>query len=97
MQAAPSSMGALAQAEAKMIEETRLLDTFLELVRIDSPSGEEERVSRHLEKALADLGLEVERDAMHNLVGRLAGNGEPVLLAAHMDTVTPGSGAAAGR
>jgi tripeptide aminopeptidase len=75
-----------------MINETRLLDTFLELVSIDSPSGEEETVSRHLEQVLGDLGLEVERDAMHNVVGRLPGQGETVLLAAHMDTVTPGSG-----
>jgi len=75
-----------------MINETRLLETFLELVRIDSPSGEEAAIAQELETRLRDLGLTVERDAMNNVVARLPGQGPPLLLAAHMDTVMPGRG-----
>ena len=75
-----------------MINETRLLDTFLALVRIDSPSGEEAAIAQELEARLHKLGLTVELDAMHNLVARLPGQGTPFLLAAHMDTVMPGRG-----
>jgi len=75
-----------------MINDTRLLDTLLALVRIDSPSGEEVAMARELKARLRNLGLRVELDAMHNLVARLPGQGAPFLLAAHMDTVMPGRG-----
>lgn len=73
-----------------MINETRLLETFLDLVRIDSPSGEEAAIAQELEKRLSDLGLTVELDAMNNVVANLPGQGAPLMLAAHMDTVMPG-------
>jgi tripeptide aminopeptidase len=73
--------------EMQMINETRLLDTLLALVRIDSPSGEESAMARELDTRLRGLGLTVQLDAMHNLVARLPGQGVAVLLAAHMDTV----------
>ncbi len=75
-----------------MINVARLLDAFLSLVAIDSPSGEEEAISAHLEARLRALGLTAERDAMNNVIARLDGEGEPVLLMAHMDTVMPGRG-----
>ncbi len=75
-----------------MINEERLLNTFLDLVRIDSPSGEEATIAGALQKRLLDLGLTVEVDAMKNVVAKLPGEGAPVLLAAHMDTMAPGRG-----
>jgi tripeptide aminopeptidase len=78
--------------EMQMINETRLLETFLALVRIDSPSGEEEAMAQELEARLRQLGLTVELDPLQNLVARLPGQGGPCLLAAHMDTVMPGRG-----
>jgi tripeptide aminopeptidase len=76
--------------EDVMVNEERLLDTFLALVRIDSPTGEEAAIARELESRLCQLGLSVERDAMNNVLARLSGQGEAVMLAAHMDTVMPG-------
>ncbi len=73
-----------------MINEARLLDTFLALARIDSPTGEEAAIAAECQQRLQALGLTVECDAMHNLIARLPGDGEPLLLAAHMDTVMPG-------
>jgi tripeptide aminopeptidase len=75
-----------------MINETRLLNTFLELVRIDSPSGEESAIARELAVRLRGLGLAPELDSLGNLLAYMAGDGKPLLLAAHMDTVMPGRG-----
>jgi len=75
-----------------VINETRLLDTFLDLVRIDSPSGEEAAIAQELAARLRDLGLGVELDKMNNVLAVLTGQGNPLLLAAHMDTVIPGKG-----
>ena len=75
-----------------MINTTRLLGTFLDLVQIDSPSGEEAKISQELAARLRHLGLDVQTDALYNVVARRPGKGEPLLLMAHMDTVMPGRG-----
>ena len=75
-----------------MINEERLLNTLLTLVRIDSPSGEEAVIAQELATRLRHLGLTVELDPLQNLVATLPGQGNPFLLAAHMDTVMPGRG-----
>lgn len=75
-----------------MINRDRMVQTFLELVAIDSPSGDEEAIAAELERRLAALGLEVAPDAHGNVLGALAGEGEAVILSAHMDTVEPGRG-----
>jgi len=75
-----------------MINRDRLVSTFLELVRIDSPSGQEQEIARHLTAELRSLGLTVERDTTGNIIARLAEEGQPILLNAHVDTVHPGRG-----
>ena len=72
-----------------MVDQERLINSFSELVRIDSPSNEEEDVSKHLEDRLGRLGFQVERDAYGNVIASEPGE-EPLLLSAHMDTVEPG-------
>ena len=74
-----------------MADQERLVNSFCELVRIDSPSNEEEDVAKHLEERLRNLGFQVERDAHGNLIGSEDGD-NPLLLSAHMDTVEPGRG-----
>src|SRR5215216_3176333 len=74
-----------------------VLDLFLELAAIPSPSGEEERVARRVDGYLRDLGLDVETDEAGNLLTRLQpsedrGDGAPLFLCAHMDTVPPTTG-----
>jgi tripeptide aminopeptidase len=71
-----------------------VLDLFLELAAIPSPSGEEEKVARRVDAYLRDLGLDVETDEAGNLLARLEpsedqGGGAPLFLCAHMDTVPP--------
>lgn len=71
-----------------MINNERLIATFLELVQIDSPSGHEQEIGKHLEARLRSLGLTTEIDPVGNLVSRLdSGSGPVLLLSAHMDTV----------
>ncbi|MBM7854705.1 tripeptide aminopeptidase [Desulfohalotomaculum tongense] len=83
-----------------MINRERVVEEFLELVKIDSPSGHEREIARVLKRKLTDLGFEVYEDnaggqvgaSAGNLIAALPGSGKgPVLfLCAHMDTVEPG-------
>lgn len=77
-----------------MINEQRLVDTFLELVRIDSPSGHEDVIGEHLYQMLRGMTADVERDKAGNLIARFPGEAgrEPVMLNAHMDTVGTDTG-----
>jgi tripeptide aminopeptidase len=79
-----------------------MIETFLELVRIDSPSHEEREIAERLMARLKELGGEVMMDDAGKRIGSNAGNvlahfpgtvrGRAVLLSAHMDTVMPGRG-----
>lgn len=70
-----------------------ILQTFLELVAIDSPPYQEAIIARHLASELTALGLSTEFDEAGNLYAHLEGSGKPILLNAHMDTVEPAKGA----
>ena len=74
-----------------MINRDRLIKTFCDLVRIDSPSGEEGQVAIELQKQLEALGLTAATDDYGNLIATDGGD-DPLLLSAHMDTVEPGRG-----
>lgn len=71
----------------KVVDRDRLLQTFLELVAVDSPTGQEEEIGKVLEGRFTDLGCEVRKDDIGNLVAVLPGNRDgTVLVATHMDT-----------
>ncbi len=85
------------------INRDRLADTFLNLVRIDSPSRHEGRVAKWLKSWFRDFpGVFITEDGSGvetgsetgNLIIRLKGNLDrpPVFFNAHMDTVEPGTG-----
>ncbi len=75
-----------------MADQTRLTNTLIELIKIDSPSGEEDDMDLVVSHRLASLGLEVSHDSYQNVIARLDGTGQPLLLSAHLDTVEPGRG-----
>ena len=75
-----------------MADRKRLIETLIDLVRIDSPSGEEDAIDQEVSARLSALGLTVEHDSYNNIIARLEGAGEPLLLSAHLDTVEPGRG-----
>ena len=69
------------------IEKETIMDLFLDLVKIDSPSGREENVAEYIVEKLKDLQIEYKADDYGNILAFLAGSGQPLMLAAHMDTV----------
>ena len=85
-----------------MINEKRLLDTFIGYAMIDSETKNEKAMGEKLVEDLNALGLEVKTDKAgegfgsngFNVCAYLPGTipGEPTIMCAHMDTVTPGNG-----
>ncbi len=75
-----------------MVNQKRLVQTFIDLVKIDSPSGSEDKIAREMSKRLTALGGKVESDAYGNVIAKFTGVGEPLMLNAHLDTVEPGQG-----
>ncbi len=85
-----------------MINEKRLIQEFLELVKIDSPSGKEKKITQVVSDKLKDLGGKVSIDKFGNVIGKFSAicHSErseesllpTILLNAHLDTVTPCEG-----
>ncbi|MGE5299990.1 MAG: M20/M25/M40 family metallo-hydrolase [Acidobacteriota bacterium] len=80
------------------INHRRLVETFVDLIRIDSPSFQERAIGDKLSRLLASAGCTVEvqeYERSFNLVGRKKGSvpGTPSLLVSgHMDTIEPTEG-----
>lgn len=74
------------------MQKNKLLNTFLELVKIDSPSGEENEIRNYISMRLSNLSIPSIVDTAGNLLARVPGEGDPILICAHMDTVEPGRG-----
>jgi len=82
-----------------MINETRLRKTFLDLLRINSPSGHERAIMDYLRPALETLGFAVTEDGAGRAIGGNAGNliarwpgtveAPTLFFNAHVDTVRP--------
>lgn len=86
-----------------MINKQRLLDNFLELADINSPSGCEAEIALVLKHKLEQLGFDVCIDDAGvkansntgNLIARKSGSlpdAQSILFSAHMDTVSPTTG-----
>ncbi len=84
-----------------MVNEKRLIESFMELVKIDSVSREEKNLADFLIEKLEGFGLEVILDQAGekvksnsgNIIARLKGSvkkATPIMFSAHMDTVVPG-------
>ncbi len=78
----------------------KIVEKFIEYVKIDSPSFEEKNFALVVKEDLENLGCEVVFDGSKektgsntgNLIARLKGNPsfEPIMFSAHLDTVSPG-------
>ena len=86
-----------------LINQDRLKNLLIELIKIDSLSGRERNVAVRLQKEMESLGAQVWIDDAGGKVGGDTGNviahfhatareAPPLLLSAHMDTVVPGEG-----
>jgi len=74
----------------------RMVEQFMEMVCIDSESGNEARFIEYLRPELEKLGAEAQTDDYGNLIAKLPGKKsdvtDPILLSCHADTVQPGVG-----
>jgi tripeptide aminopeptidase len=82
----------------------RLINTFLEIVQIDSPTGQEDYMAQWCTDEFKKLGLDVSSDDFGNVIAKLESSHSqveedegdlgttPLLLTAHLDTVEPGCG-----
>ncbi len=85
-----------------MVNKQRMLDEFVALVKIDSLSLGERQMADVLKTKLETMGFKVYEDDTGSKIGGNAGNlifsvkgvkaVPPVIVMAHMDTVTPGTG-----
>ncbi len=74
-----------------------LIQTFCEMVKIDSESGNEAPFIEHVKGLIErELGASCQLDAHGNLIAHVpalnAADAEPIFLGAHADTVKPGIG-----
>ncbi|MFC7320807.1 M20/M25/M40 family metallo-hydrolase [Halobacillus campisalis] len=85
------------------INKKRLLDEFIELVKVDSETKDEAKIAKILTKKFKSLGLEVIEDDAKSKTGHGAGNlicnlkgtkdeADTIYFTSHMDTVIPGNG-----
>jgi tripeptide aminopeptidase len=82
-----------------MINTDRLVSVFMDMVRIDSPSLDEKRMSEHLRGLLGPRGYDMRMDNAGTIIGGNTGNliiripatgpGDPMAFSAHMDCVPP--------
>ena len=83
---------------AQYINQARLIETFIELIRINSPSFNEREIGDFLKKRLEYTGCTVEfqeYDRSFNLIAIKKGtnpNIPSLLLSGHMDTIEPTEG-----
>lgn len=83
----------------KRINQDRLIQHFIELVKIDSESGNELAIAETLNTQLTALGFSVQKLSVpadisngYNIYARLPGTlPGSILLSCHMDTVSPGN------
>jgi len=90
-----------------MINKERVVEDFMRLVKIDSPSLHEREIADYLKQKLSELGLDVMEDGAGRAIGNSCDDQTGNLIAtmhgtlsdvpsimfcAHMDTVEPGRG-----
>lgn len=88
-----------------MIVKDRLVNEFMELVKVDSETKHEQEISRVLKQKFEALGLQISEDDAAEKTGHGAGNlfalweasggkedAPTIFFTCHMDTVTPGVG-----
>ena len=84
------------------INTKRMIDNFINYVKIDSESYNELNICNHLYIQLTTLGFEVIKTNVnndfgsngYNLIAKFAGDPtkKPIFMSAHVDTVAPGNG-----
>jgi tripeptide aminopeptidase len=72
---------------ATAAEVERCVDDAVAICEIPSPTGEETLRAGWLAERLSEAGLAAEKDAEGSVLARTGGDGRPLVVAAHLDTV----------
>ncbi len=67
----------------------KLKKTFMDLCRIDNPSRHEMKMADWIKKRVSKYAKDFKIDKKYNVFFRVPGQGEPILLNAHIDCVEP--------
>jgi len=84
------SRGEKAMTLEQVKNQDRVIDYFIQLAQIPSPSLKEEKVADKIMEILASAGIDAQKDSYGNIMTKLDANNsqaEPILLSAHMDVV----------
>jgi len=71
-------------------KQDRVIDYFIQLAEIPSPSLKEEKVAEKIMQILSEQGITAQKDFYGNIMATVEANNnenEPILLSAHMDVV----------
>ncbi len=63
--------------------------TFLELISIDGIYPYEDKVIEYVEKRLTAAGVPWQEDSFRNIIVKIPGQGQPILLSTHLDIPEP--------
>lgn len=84
------------------MNEERLIRQFMDMLQVDSESGDERQIADYLKEHFKQFNVEITEDDSAEITGHGAGNllirlkgtedAAPVYFTVHMDTVTPGKG-----
>ncbi len=72
-----------------MITKSALQNTFVELMHIDEIYPNEDKVISYTMQRLEQAGVSCELDSFRNIVAKIPGIGEPVMLSSHLDIPEP--------
>lgn len=95
-------MSKIVDKSGYVVDEKKIIELFLELIKVDSPSKNERQLADLVKVKLTELGLEVYEDSAAavikgncgNIIGVLRGEKESkaILFSAHLDTVVSNQG-----
>ena len=76
------------------MNQSRVVNTFMQLVQIDSPTGHEQSIAKELVNFLEKMNHSASMDTAGNVILHIKSDSseDPIFLSAHMDTVEPGRG-----
>lgn len=67
----------------------RIRQTLIELLRIDGIYPHEDNVIAYVERRLSEAGVPWQEDGFRNIVAKIPGQGESILLSTHLDIPEP--------
>lgn len=82
----------ISDKDMNIVRTERLINTFMNMVRIDSESGQEKAFAAYLCSLANSLQFTCWQDTFTNVYISIPGTGIPLMLNTHMDTVRPGRG-----